>query len=423
MKCVLLFSLYYPPTSSAESQRSGCMAKYIPRYGWDPMVVAGQTPSHLFTDDGYVCNLPLDRLAAEIPYDSKGTLATLVHWEGLVRLFRLGFYPAKWIKGAMRILPRIFSTNQIDAIWATYPSAGAHYLANYCSFKFGIPWIADFRDFPGEHGLPEKLVERFRIYREIFEIKKLVRSAAAVTAVSKGLANVLEQEIHKDVQIIMNGFDPEDMDDNHNNVFMKFNLVFIGSVYKEMSPRPILDALAMLLESGRLSEEDLDVSFYCKNYSQLVTEIGGYPYRHLVNIYPPVMREKCDKICRSSVILMLPGLNRPGLVTSRIFTNLVRGEPPPLKTFIYLAAQRPILAGPGVNDCTQEILRETNAGVVCSSVQAIAEAIWKWYQEWKKTGTVKYTGRKEAIMKYSRERQAGQLAELLDNICPPHITT
>jgi hypothetical protein len=29
---------------------------------------------------------------------------------------------------------------------------------------------------------------------------------------------------------------------------------------------------------------------------------------------------------------------------------------------------------------------------------------------------VKYHGRKEAIMKYSREKQAGQLAELLDSI-------
>jgi hypothetical protein len=100
---------------------------------------------------------------------------------------------------------------------------------------------------------------------------------------------------------------------------------------------------------------------------------------------------------------MQPGPHPPGVVTSKIFT--------------YLAAQRPILAGPRPSDCIKEILKDTNAGAACSTAEDITEVLLKWYQEWKKTGMLKYNGRKEAIMNYSREKQASQLAELLDSIC------
>ena len=402
MKHVLLFSIHYPPTNSALSGRSGCMAKYLPKYGWIPMVVAGKTPDYLPIDHSYVRDLPPEYLIAEIPYNSKEILASLFHSEGLIRLFRPGFYPGKWVDRSIQILPRILDTNTINAIWATYPPVGTLYLANYCSRKFGIPWIADFRDLPGEHGLPKAFYDRLRMYREKFENKRLIKNAATITTVSNGLADMIRMETGRDVCSIMNGFDPDDMDDNHNRNFNKFSLVFIGSFFKNMSPRPILDALAMLLESGNLAEKDIAVSFYCKNSDELTNELRGYPYRNILNIHPPTSREKCDEICRSSVVLLLPGPHPPGVVTSKIFT--------------YLASQRLILAGPDSSDCIKEILGETNAGIACSSVRDITDVLLKWYQEWKMTKTVKYNGRKEAVMKYSREKQAGQLAELLDSI-------
>ncbi len=402
MKRVLLFSIHYPPTNSAASARSGCMAKYLPKYGWIPIVVAGQTPAYLSVDHSYVRDLPREYLAAEIPYNSKGFLASFLHYEGFIRLFRPGFYPGKWVGKAMQILPRILDANKIDAIWATYPPVGTLYLANYCFRKFGIPWIADFRDFPGEHGLPGTLYKQFQMYREIFDNKRVVRSAAIITTVSKGLADMIRTQTRGEVYDIMNGFDPDDIDDNHNSVFEKFSLVFIGSFYKNMSPMPILNALATLLDSKKIAEKDVVVSFYCINRNELNDELKGYPYRNILSIDPPVRREKCYKICRSGLALMLPGPHPTGVVTSKIFT--------------YMASQRPILAGPQSSDCIKGIIEETNTGEACSTVRDTADVLLKWYQEWKITGMVKYNGRKEAIMKYSRERQAGQLAELLDSI-------
>jgi glycosyltransferase involved in cell wall biosynthesis len=402
MKRVLLFSISYPPTISAASSRSGSMAKYLPRYGWIPMVIAGKTPVSLPVDHNFIRDLPREYLAAEIPYNSKGFLASFFHYEGFVKFFRPGFYPGKWVDNAMQVLPRILDTNKIDAIWATYPPGGALCLAHYCSRKFGIPWIADFRDFPGEHGLPGSFYKQLRMHREVFDNKRLVKSAATITTVSKGLAEIIGMKTGREVHNIMNGFDPDDMKDNSNGVFKKFSLLFVGSFYKDMSPRPILEALAMLLDSRTIKEKEVIVSFYCMNKNELINELKGYPYPDIIGVYPSTNSEECHRICRSSLILMLPGPHLPGIVTSKIFT--------------YLASQRPVLAGPHSGDCIKEILGQTNAGVACSSVQDMADVLLRWYQEWKGTGMVKYHGRKEAIMKYSREKQAGQLAELLDSI-------
>ena len=71
---------------------------------------------------------------------------------------------------------------------------------------------------------------------------------------------------------------------------------------------------------------------------------------------------------------------------------------------------------PNDGDCIDQLLRETNAGVNCSTVEEIAAQLRKWYLEWKATGTVAYQGTEEAIMKYSCKEQASQLAKLLDGI-------
>jgi hypothetical protein len=72
---------------------------------------------------------------------------------------------------------------------------------------------------------------------------------------------------------------------------------------------------------------------------------------------------------------------------------------------------------PGDNDCVDALLQETRAGVICRTAEETAAQILGWYEEWRQTGTILYSALNEEIMKYSREKQAGQLARILDGIC------
>ncbi|PQP34720.1 hypothetical protein C6A37_06290, partial [Desulfobacteraceae bacterium SEEP-SAG9] len=88
------------------------------------------------------------------------------------------------------------------------------------------------------------------------------------------------------------------------------------------------------------------------------------------------------------------------------------------KVFEYLAAKRPILCVPGDDGGElDDLIRVTNAGCSCPTAESVATVVKRWYEEWKKIGTVICQSKEQEVQKYSREKQAGQLADLLDLIC------
>ena len=45
MPRVLLISYHFPPRPSIGSLRTGGLVKYLPKFGWDPIVLAPQLPA------------------------------------------------------------------------------------------------------------------------------------------------------------------------------------------------------------------------------------------------------------------------------------------------------------------------------------------------------------------------------------------
>jgi hypothetical protein len=125
---------------------------------------------------------------------------------------------------------------------------------------------------------------------------------------------------------------------------------------------------------------------------------------NVVHKFPRIPFRESIKIQKQACILLhLAHGGQKGIMTGKVFE--------------YLGARRPILCIPGDNDCVDALLKETKAGVVCRNAEETAAQVLHWYEEWQQTGVLSYCARNEQIMKYSRERQAGQLAELLDSIC------
>ena len=87
------------------------------------------------------------------------------------------------------------------------------------------------------------------------------------------------------------------------------------------------------------------------------------------------------------------------------------------KIFEYFGASRPILAlGRDSQNVVRTILHETKTGEYFSSTEVLKEALCRWYEEWKLTGSVSYHGDDEEINKYSYRAMAGKFAELLDSL-------
>ena len=401
MKTVLLITMYYPPCNHTASKRPACFAKYLENYGWQPLVLCRQwTKDNCIYDPEFMTNINEQVFIREIPGDDNGSRSFLTPFKKAHTLFFPHHAPHILRKNALQALPDIFSRYPIDAIWATCPSDLPLYLAAMSSRQWKVPWVADFRDVWDQPYMGPRVLVPSHLFHE----KRLLKSASAVVTVSEGLADILRARYRRTIHIFPNGFDPADLAPMGACSLSKFNIVYTGNlIFPQRDPRPVLDALGLLIGSGEISEEDVVMEFYGVREDLLSSHFSGHKYYHLVNCTQRLPRMECIKRQRSSaVLLQLAHAGEKGIMTGKMFD--------------YLAARRPILAVPNDGDCIDQFLRKTNAGMSCSTAEDIAAQLRKWYREWKATGTVVYQGTEEAIMKYSCKEQANQLAKLLDGV-------
>jgi len=407
-KNILMISWFFPPLNSTASKRAGCFAKYLPKFGWQPVVICPDWgPDNCIYDREFVKNIPESVEVVTVPHEIKKTHSSFVSAASRVRnLVVPDLIPYDWWQNARLKLSDLFAKRKFSMIWSTSPDALQHALASWASRKWAVPWIADFRDVYGELKkvpIGDSLKYPIRLFNE----KKRIKSAAEIVTVSDALAEVLAKRHRRNVHVIPNGFDPDDIADFSEQYIQKlpkFNIAYTGTlIFPQRNPRSVLEAINQLIKAGKVDKKDISIDFYGIDRRILGKFLAGYNDEHLIRVFGKVTSAECAKVQRSSAILLqLAHANEKGIMTGKIFE--------------YLAAFRPILSIPSDNDCIDKLLTETTAGVSCTSVEEIATQVLIWYNEWKATGTIKSAANKNAILRYSRREQTKQLSELLNNL-------
>ncbi|NQT01275.1 MAG: glycosyltransferase [Planctomycetes bacterium] len=420
MKNVLMLTYMFYPCNHIASQRAAKMAKYLPEYGWNPVIVCPKwtKENSKYFDAEMVAEFDMSNVAKAIVYKNnlghspfRKLLTKCISNPDprilvvcILRKFALLLEknPPEFYYGAIAFLRKYLRTNRVDSVWATEPVC--YTIANWIHKNFGIPWVADFRDIYDQKGLPE--YDRGQLYLKKVE-PRMISSASAVVTVSEHLRTVLKTRHKKPVYMITNGFDPSDYNGEVQQNREIFNIVYTGKIiFPLRDPSPLFQALTTLISTNKIESSKISVSFYGTESEHILDQLirNNPALSNVVHIFPRVPFRESIKIQKQACILLhLAHGGQKGIMTGKIFE--------------YLGAQRPILCIPGDNDCVDALLKETQAGVICRNAEETASQILRWYQEWQQTGTVSYYARDEQIMKYSREKQAGQLAELLDSIC------
>lgn len=405
----------FPPETDIGGLRPAMFSKYLPDFGWQPLIFTRSRPVEDLTSNTptqNVNNLPDESHIYRVIYGKKDEDAA-IRYESLGMRARRMFFPEeanppglfdKMIAESHQFLKE----NRFDIIWATSPNLYTLKVASEISKKTGIPWIADFRDITEQNFFRWDGFRTWMLrHQMIMRRHHILKSASAVITVSKYHAEVLSKHIGREVHIIRNGFDPEMFHPEYGATFPKFSITYMGFILKDprgRDPSPLFEAIDYLMNNNEISEADIDVSFYGIRESEPVKEfISQYRCHNIVRLLPRVPYNEVPDILRNSCILLtLTDKGRQGILTT--------------KNFEYLGVRRPIIFIPGDNGELDAILQETNAGVPCSTVDSVVQILRKWYSEWRETGTIAYDGRDEEIMKYSRREQAGQLAEILYDV-------
>ena len=159
-----------------------------------------------------------------------------------------------------------------------------------------------------------------------------------------------------------------------------------------------------MLIDGTIDQKDLNISFYGTEPDLLKNMLRPFKCKTVVNCKPRINYKEVPKVLREScILLLLTNRDRSGILTTKIFE--------------YFAAKRPILCVPGDRGELDSLIKKTNGGVSCYNKESIFKVIKKWHAEWKETGTVICNGKEQEIVNFSRKKQAGKLADVLNMVC------
>ncbi len=423
-KKVLILTYYWPPAGGPGVQRVLKFVKYLPEYGWDPIILTVKNGEYPALDPSLLKEIPegvkvyatqsleffslFKRLTgrnAQIPIETYILNRKKTGWKD--RLFawirqnlflpdaRLGWAPFAFRKGMA-----IIRKEQPALIFSSSPPHSLQLAARRLAMKSGLPWVADFRD-PWTEAFWDKSLGRtpWAAVRNNRMEQRVVGQADALITVSNGVRELLVKSPRANTYVIPNGYDARDFSAK-KEPSPRFRIVYAGHVAASQNPVKFFHAIAALRPSFG---KTLDIRFYGKADEEVREAIAREGVGDLVHLLPYLPH---DQILREIVnadllLLLIPGENGKGILTGKVFE--------------YLAAGNFIL---GIGDETGEaaaLLDECRGGVMIGYDKDPFPVLEEQIRRWQ--GGIPHETKTEEILRYDRKALTARLSAVFDALC------
>jgi len=391
-------------------QRSLKFAKYLPEFGWLPVVLSAKPPVHHLRDETLLAEIPIGvqvqrvdtlHLPLGLPWRVRNLITRWV----LMVDEQIG-----WLPYALPAARRLLKAQNIRVIFTTSAPYSAHLIGYWLKSKYNLTWIADFRD-PWidnfNYVFPTLLHRRFAKSLE----RRILSRADLVTVASESMRlTILDRypQLSPDnVVTITNGFDPSDFEGNtpvaHDST--RFQITYTGSFYaKKLTPDDFLRCLRQLIDLGQVDPNRIQVN--------LIGNIGKYAKKTLAELglsyvvhAPGYVNHRTSisyLLAADLLLLILPdGVGSQAILTAKLFE--------------YLAAQKPILAIAPPGEAA-ELIARAGAGVVIpvGDRQRLSREIVNCYNQWER-GKLRIASDTTTWQMYNRRTLTQKLALKLDD--------
>jgi len=427
-------------------QRVLKFVKYLPEFGWNPIVLTVKDGDFPARDESLLKEVPVDvdvhRTDIFEPYDlyrkltgkSKTTAVDVNNIDGgsksrlsdkLAEFIRATFFIPDarigWKKHAVREGKNVIDAERPDIIFSSSPpytcALIAMELKKYAEKKYGkpMPWVSDFRDAwtdylttPNRWFLPKKIDRKYE--RTTLDI------ADTVTIVASGMKDDFERKYPEvsaktDFALLRNGFDSDDykhttVSDAKND---KFTIVYTGSMYGKRNPYYLLDTIAELVTDGKVDKNKIKFIFVGRLGSEIIDHINNSPLKDTIEIVSYVPHSvSIDYLMKADAMLLL--------IDEDKYSKMILSG----KVFEYLGASaitgKPVFAIAGEGEA-RDLLIETKAGVITPhhEPEALKENYLKLYNGFFENNTaILPASDKKAIEAYERKLLTKKLAEIFD---------
>lgn len=433
---VLIVTYYWPPASGPGVQRVLKIAKYLPEFGWQPIILTPARGEFPALDETLLQEVPPATLVVKtaslepnvlykkfvgIEAREHIPLAVLaeekLNWrKKLAHWVRLNFFipDAKigWYPFALRAGKKIIRRHKPQLILSSSPPPTVQLIAKKLARWGGLKWVADFRDpwtdifyYQKQTKLPlsEKLDRRLE--------QSVLQQADKVLAVSPSNLRRLSQKADPaKFHVLYNGYDAADMhpprrqETSEENLF---SLVFVGNMKATHNCEALWRALQNSLKEDPRLRKAFRLKFIGLSHASVQqslentgllekTDFMGFQSHHIA----------VRQMQAASVLLFIipDAPDNRGILTGKIFE--------------YLAAGRPILAvGPPDGDAAK-LLHECRAGSMLdrNDIKGMTKRILELFDKWQRQALQEDVPDPEKVARYERKTLVGHLAQMMNEL-------
>ncbi|NOX63306.1 MAG: glycosyltransferase family 4 protein [Chloroflexi bacterium] len=403
-----LFILYsFPPAGGPGVQRGLKFIKYLPEWGWRPIVLSTTPEAYPVLDPSLEADIPADTPIYRVrSYDIRALRPAFerVHLgkvlSGLNAALMLPDAALFWARAARPTLRQVIVKHKPRVLFSSSPPASAHILAQWAHQTFHLPWVADFRDPWTKNPLAPHLPGYKTINRRMEQ--RVLATAHKITTVSQPLVNALETTSHdkiSDIAIIENGYDEDDVTRWPPPQTDKFTILYTGAFSRIRNPKAFVEAVDLLLETNRIPLEQFRVALAGKDIENFI------PRRPPFEILGYLTHGELDRLRRDSDLLLLiltPAPQGRGHYSGKLFE--------------YLASNRPILVVARPDNVAVQLIQKARAGTAVShDPKAIAQAIEQHFRIWQARRFDHHPDWR-VIQQFSRRHLTGRLVELFESL-------
>lgn len=417
MKKILFISFYYNHNNEIASKRLQGIAKYLPDYGWQPIVIVPKTNNETVHLEGVtVIETEYQDMISKFLPKSQGTetkteaasqnqqnkfVSKAISTAGEIFAYPDGM--KYWKKPAFETCSQIIEEEDIKVILSSSFPITAHVIAHDLSEKYNIPWIADLRDL---WNLNPYVHHTF--IRNYFERKlelKTFKNADILTTTTP-LAKETLQTLHPNKRIVsvVSGYDPQDFEGlKQTRTNDKLTLMYAGSLYNgKRDPSILFEAISELANEKKIDATKIMVNFYgdTTNLKELSKKYNIEP---IVNIHGKISHEEVlENQMNSDILLLISWMDEK----EKMFI--------PGKVYEYMGSRKPILSIGYREGSLKDLIEKTNIGYHTSNLQDCKKAIYDYYLKYI-NNELKYSGN-EFAEEYSMENTAKNFSKLLEEL-------
>jgi hypothetical protein len=392
MRRVLVVSYYMPPLGMSGVMRITKLCKFLPEFGWQPLVLTVKPVAYYHYDAALLADLRRVKLYRTESIDpnrlfnilrSKTRRLQPVLSTGLgvgARLLNSLLFPdAKvgWLPFGSVAGRHIIDAEKPSAILASAPPFTSLLLGVRLKAHAHVPLVLDFRD-PWPTGFAEPPRHQRAPLRRLR--RYLVEHADATLAVNEGTARAVSPQ----AEVLDNGFDPAEFEVPAAS-FNGPSIVHVGNLWQNQAE------LMSFVQAMRVRPQ---VKLYLAGRvdSMARQELSSDPQ---VRLLGPRPHEEVCKLMKGATALLYIGKPR---------------QPVGLKLYEYFGAGRPIVVwGRGAEEAEHLVL-QAGAGVVCGLDETRLVAALDRFASG--DGDPEPVGRE----RFNRRTQARWLAERLESL-------